>query len=58
MEGTFTKPMKIGDKTIAPNGNKLKMQVVTLAHWKNGCIAEENLFWDNATCMQQLGIRP
>lgn len=58
MEGTFTKPMKIGDNTIAPNGKKLKLQVVTLAHWQNGCIAQENLFWDNAAYMQQLGIQP
>jgi len=58
LEATFTKPMKIGDKTLPPNGKKLKLQMVTVVHWKNGCIAEELLFWDNAAYMQQLGIQP
>ena len=57
LEATFTKPMKIGDKTVAPNGKKLKLQIV-VTHWKNGCIAEELLFWDNAAYMQQLGLQP
>lgn len=58
MEGTFTQPMKIGDKVIQPTGKKLKIPMSTVAHWKNGCIAEEMLFWDNAAYMQQLGIVP
>jgi ketosteroid isomerase-like protein len=58
MEGTFTKPMTMGDKTIQPTGKKLKLTMATVAHWKNGCIAEENLFWDNLTYLQQLGINP
>jgi len=32
------------------------MSMVTLAKWKNGCIAEEHLFWDNAEYMKQLGL--
>ena len=56
LEATFTKPMPFGDKTIQPTGKKVKLQMVTVAHWKNGCIAEEQLYWDNATYMQQLGI--
>jgi len=58
LEATFTKPMSFGDKTIAPNGKKLKLQMVTVTHWKNGCIAEELLLRDNAAYMQQLGIQP
>lgn len=56
LEATFTKPMQIGEKTIAPNGKKLKLPMVTVARWRNGCIAEEQLFWDNAAYMQQLGV--
>lgn len=56
MEGTFTQPMKIGDKIIQPTGKKLKIPMSTVAHWENGCIAEEMLFWDNAAYMQQLGV--
>lgn len=58
LEATFTQPMKMGDKTIQPTGKKLKLPMATIAHWKNGCIAEELLFWDNASYMQQLGIGP
>lgn len=58
LEATFTKPMKVGDKTVPPNGKKLKLQMVTVTHWQNGCIAEELLFWDNAAYMQQLGLQP
>ena len=57
MEGTFTKPWPVGGKVIPPTGNKLKLTAVTLARWENGCIAEEQLFWDNAAYMQQLGLK-
>jgi hypothetical protein len=56
LEATFTKPMPYGDKTIPPTGKKLKLSMVTVAHWKNGCIDEEQLYWDNAAYMQQLGL--
>jgi hypothetical protein len=57
LEATFTKPWPMGDKVIEPNGNKLKLPMMTVARWENGCIAEEQLFWDNAAYMQQLGIK-
>jgi len=57
MEATFSEPMKLPDgKTMAPTGKKVKMPMATIAKWKNGCIAEEHLFWDNAEYMKQLGI--
>ena len=28
----------------------------TVGNWKNGVMIEEWLFWDNMTCMKQLGI--
>ncbi len=34
---------------------KVKMPMVTIARWENGCIAEEHLFWDNAEYMKPLG---
>ena len=49
MEATFSEPMKLPDgQAIAPTGKKVKMPMATIAKWKNGCIAEEHLFWDNA----------
>lgn len=56
LEATFTEPMPFGDRTIQPTGKKLHLPMVTVAYWKNGCIAEEQLFWDNAAYMRQLGI--
>ena len=57
MEGTFTKPMPIGNgKTIAPTGKKFKISMATVGHWKDGTMDEEYLFWDNATYMKQLGL--
>jgi hypothetical protein len=57
MEGTFTKPMPIGDgKFIQPTGKKYSIIMCTVGHWKNGVMIEEYLFWDNLTYMKQLGI--
>jgi hypothetical protein len=57
MEGTFTKPMPIGDgKTIPPTGKALKLIMCTVGHWKNGTMDEEYLFWDNQSYMSQIGL--
>jgi predicted ester cyclase len=57
MEGTFTKPMPIGDgKFIEPTGKKYSIIMCTVGHWKNDVMIEEWLFWDNLTHMKQLGI--
>lgn len=57
LEATFSQPMKLADGTsIPPTGKKVKMPMATIAKWKNGCIAEEHLFWDNAEYMKQLGL--
>lgn len=57
MEGTFTKPMPIGEgKTIAPTGKSFKLTMATVGHWKGDTMDEEFLFWDNATYMKQLGL--
>lgn len=57
LEATFSEPMKLPDrKSIPPTGKKVKISTATIAKWKNGCIAEEHLFWDNAEYMKQLGL--
>jgi hypothetical protein len=57
MEGTFTKPMPIGEgKTIAPTGQAYKIVMCTVGHWKNGAMDEEYLFWDNQSYMKQIGL--
>jgi hypothetical protein len=57
LEATFSEPMKLPDgKSIPPTGNKVRISMATIAKWKDGCIAEEHLFWDNAEYMKQLGL--
>jgi hypothetical protein len=57
MEGTFTKPMPIGDgKFIQPTGKKFVLPMCTVGHWKNDVMDEEWLYWDNQTYMNQLGL--
>lgn len=57
MEGTFTKPMPIGDgKSIPPTGKAFNLVMCTVGHWKNGTMDEEYLFWDNQSYMSQIGL--
>jgi len=57
MEGTFTKPMPIGEgKFIPPTGKAFKLTMATIGHWKGSVMDAEYLFWDNATFMKQLGL--
>jgi len=57
MEGTFTKPMPLGNgKFIQPTGKSFKIPMCTVGHWKNGLMIEESLFWDNKTYMDQMGL--
>jgi hypothetical protein len=57
MEGTFSKPMPVGNgKFIQPTGKSFKLPMCTIGHWVNGIMNEEYLFWDNQTYMNQLGL--
>ena len=57
LDGTFTKPLVLPNGTaIQPTGKAYHLPMATLGHWnKEGTMAEEYLFWDNATLMQQIG---
>jgi len=57
-EGTFTKPMPIGNgKFIQPTGKAFKMPMATVGVWQNGVMTEEHLFWDNQTYAKQIGLQ-
>jgi hypothetical protein len=57
MEGTFTKPMPIGNGNfIQPTGKSFKLPMATIGVWKDGVMIEEYLYWDNQTYMNQLGL--
>ncbi|NUO84229.1 ester cyclase [candidate division KSB1 bacterium] len=56
-EGTFTKPMPIGNgEFIQPTGKAFKMPMATIGVWENGVMTAEHLFWDNQTYMKQIGL--
>ncbi|RYY20548.1 MAG: polyketide cyclase, partial [Sphingobacteriaceae bacterium] len=56
-EGTFTKPMPIGNgKFIQPTGKAYKFPMATVGLWKDGVMIEEHLFWDNQAFTKQIGI--
>jgi hypothetical protein len=55
--GTHKGPMiGAGGKTIASTNKKFEVEFCTVAHWKNGQIDEENLFYDEVGMMRQLGL--
>lgn len=56
MEGTFTKPMPVGDGTfIQPTGKKFRLPMATIGIWNaEGTMSEEYLFWDNKSYMDQI----
>ncbi|MBW8823787.1 MAG: ester cyclase [Xanthomonadales bacterium] len=57
MEGTFSRPMPIGDgKTIPPTNKHFSLPMTTIGRWENGLMEEEWLFWDNQAFMKQVGL--
>jgi predicted ester cyclase len=43
-------------KIIPPTGKKFKVEFCTVAHWINGEIVEEKLFYDKMELMKQIGL--
>jgi len=57
VEGTFSKPMDIGNgKTIPATGKSFKLPMCTIGIWKDGVMIEEQLYWDNQAFMKQIGL--
>jgi predicted ester cyclase len=55
--GTMMGPMMGTDgETIQPTYKKFKVEFCTVAHWKNGEIIEEKLFYDLMGMMKQIGL--
>ncbi len=56
-EGRWAKPITLPDGTVLqPTGKPVSLKIATIARWKNGRIAEEYLFWDNADWNRQIGL--
>ena len=56
LTGTHSGPLTLGGRTIQPTGKSYSIPMCTVGHWKNGVMAEEWLYWDNAAFMRQIGI--
>jgi ketosteroid isomerase-like protein len=55
--GTMKGPMKGADgQVIHPTNKSFEVDFCTVAHWVNGEIAEENLFYDLVGVMKQIGL--
>jgi ketosteroid isomerase-like protein len=55
--GTMTGPMKGADgKMIPPTGKSFHVEFCTVAHWVNGEIVEEKLFYDLVGLSKQIGL--
>jgi predicted ester cyclase len=55
--GTMKGPMKGADGTvIAPTNKSFKVDFCTVAHWVNGEIVQENLFYDLMGMLKQIGL--
>ncbi len=54
---TMIGPMKKPDGTVVqPTHKTARLEFCTVAHWKNGEILEERLFYDVVGMMKQLGL--
>jgi hypothetical protein len=57
--GTMKGPMTMADGTvIQPTNKSFKVDFCTVAHWQNGEIVEENLFYDLMGMLKQIGVLP
>jgi ketosteroid isomerase-like protein len=55
--GSMKGPMKRPDGTTIPPTNKsFEVEFCTVAHWQNGRIVEERLFYDLVGLMRQIGV--
>jgi len=55
--GTFKGPMKgVDGKTVQPTNKKFHLEFCTVAHWKDGKILEERLFYDQMGMLKQIMI--
>ena len=55
--GTMKGPMKgLDGKEIPPTNKSFEIEFCTVAHWKDGKIIEEKLFYDLVGMLKQIGV--
>lgn len=58
LTGTMKGPMKGPEgKEIPPTNKSFEVEFCTVAHWQDGEIVEEKLFYDQVGLMKQIGLR-
>jgi hypothetical protein len=59
MEGTFTRPMPLGDGSSMPaTGKRFTLPMATIGRWEGGVMQEEWLYWDSQSYLVQIGAAP
>jgi steroid delta-isomerase-like uncharacterized protein len=56
VSGTHTGPLASPAGPIAPTGRRFAIDYVDIAHFENGRIKRESLYWDNQSFLTQLGL--
>lgn len=55
-EFTHTIPVDWMLPGVAPTGKKVKAALVVVAHFRDGKLASEHIYWDQASVLVQLGL--
>jgi len=53
--GTFLGPLQTEQGIVQPTGKKFSVDFCTVAHWKNGEVGKEKLFYDLIGLLKQIG---
>ncbi|HZN09750.1 MAG TPA: ester cyclase, partial [Pyrinomonadaceae bacterium] len=53
---THTIPMDWMLPGIAPTGRRVEVPLVAIVHFRDGKLAHEHIYWDQATVLAQLGL--
>jgi carboxymethylenebutenolidase len=55
-EFTHTVPMDWMLPGVAPTGKHVKVGLVVIVHFRDGKLAHEHIYWDQASVLAQLGL--
>ncbi len=55
---THTNPMEWLLSGVPPTGRRIEMDVAIVVHFRDGRIAGERIYWDQASVLRQVGLLP
>ena len=53
---THTTPMEWMLPGVPPTGRRVEIPLVVVVHFRNGKLAHEHIYWDQASVLVQLGL--